>query len=193
MGQRATIQEPATESEAQDLKSFLEKGAGTAIEEIEAFAGGRGVTVALGKPATVPFRAETTELRQRIAEAEDNQVFLTISVDRVEGAGETVVHVFINKDDAGPRTLLSDSAYVGSFAFFCHAVDEQNFVCQIGTGERADLTFRFNVTSAVQRTEEAESARATLVVVPIDGRQPRSGTVNVSTTELRLARSVVKR
>ena len=193
MRQRERNQEPTTEDEANDLKDFLEKGARTDIEEIDTFEGARGVTVALGRPDTIPFRVETPELVQRVDEAEDNQVFLTVSVDRVEGATESLVHVFLNNEDAGPRTLLSDSSYIGSFSFFCHNVDQQSFVCEVGSGERTALRFRFNITSALKATDERAAPRATFVVVPIDGRQPRSATVNVGAAELQLARSVVAR
>jgi hypothetical protein len=186
-------EEPTTENEAQDLKSFLEKGAQTGIEEVERFQGGVGVTVALEKPAAVPFRAELPELSRRIAEADENQVLLTISVDRVEAAGETVVHVFLNKDDANAKTSLSDSHYIGSFAFFCHTVDANNFTCEVASGEKTELQFRFNVTSSLRRPEETGPPRATLVVVPIDGRTPRVASVRVSSADLQLVKSVVRR
>ena len=101
------------------------------------------------------------ELSRRLQEADDNQVFLTISVDRVEAAEESVVHVFLNKDDANVRTLLSDSHYVGSFAFFCHTVDRNNFICEQANGERTNLQFRFNVTSAVRSAEDKGPPSAT--------------------------------
>jgi hypothetical protein len=185
--------EPKSESEAQDLKRFLEKGARTSIEQIDSFQGGGAVTVALEKPASVPFRVEMPELSQRIEEADDNQVFLTIGVDRVEGAGESVVHVFLNKDDANAKTPLSDSHYVGSFAFFCHTVDANNFTCELASGQRTELQFRFNVTSSMQRPDETGQPRATLVVVPIDGRRPRAASVSVSSADLQLVKSVVRR
>jgi len=185
--------EPTTEKEAQDLKSFLEKGAATAIEEIDQFQGLAGVTAALDKPVSVPFRVELPELSKRIQEAEDNQVFLTISVDRVEAAGESMVHVFVNKDDANAKTPLSDSHYVGSFAFFCQRINPRSFTCELENGEKTELQFRFNVTAALRRSEDKGPPRATFVVVPIDGRQPKSASVSVSATELRLAKSVVRR
>ena len=151
------------------------------------------MTAALDKPVSVPFRVQLPELSKRLQEADDNQVFLTITVDRVEAAGESVVHVFLNKDDASAKTLLSDSHYVGSFAFFCHTVDQNNFICELASGEKTNLQFRFNVTSALRGAEDRGAPRVTLVVVPIDGRQPRSASVNVSAAELTLARSVVKR
>ena len=192
MGQTRN-EEPTSEDEAQDLKRFLERGAETSIEEIDRFPGGAGVTAALDKPVLVPFRVRLPELTSRLQEADDNQVFLTITVDRVEAAGESVVHVFLNKDDASAKTLLSDSHYVGSFAFFCHTVDRDNFICELASGEKTNLQFRFNVTSALSSTDDKGAPRVTLVVVPIDGRQPRAASVNVSAAELTLAKSLVKR
>ncbi len=193
MGQATRKGEPTTEKEAQDLKRFLEDGAQTSIEEIDRFEGAAGVTAALDKPVSVPVRVEMPELSSRIKEADDNQVFLTVNVDRVEAATESMVHVFLNKDDANAKTLLSDSHYVGSFAFFCQRVDANSFVCDIGSGEKTELQFRFNVTSALRNVEEKGAPRVTFVVVPIDGRQPRAAGVGLSAVGLSLAKSVVKR
>lgn len=194
MGQTTRSEEPATEEEARELRRFLEEGARTSIDEIDAFRGAAGMTAELGRPASIPFRVASSELAGRVREEPDNAVFLTISVDRVVGAGESVVHVFLNKEDANARTPLADSHLAGSFAFFCHPVDQENFVCQVGGGERTELRFRFNVTSVLRRTaEEVREPQATFVVVPIDGRRPSEASVNVSAAELRLAMSVVER
>ena len=139
------------------------------------------MTAALEKPVSVPFRVQLPELSRRLQEADDNQVFLTITVDRVEAAEESVVHVFLNKDDANVRTLLSDSHYVGSFAFFCHTVDQNNFICELANGEKTNLPVPLQRHLRRPRAAEDKGApRATLVVVPIDGRQPRTASVNVS-------------
>ena len=150
------------------------------------------MTAALDRPVSVPVRVQMPELSTRIKEADDNQVYLTIGVDRVEAAGESIVHVFLNKDDANAKTLLSDSHYVGSFAFFCHRVDANSFVCEIGSGERTEPVPLQHHLGPPERGGQG-GARVTFVVVPIDGRRPRAAGVGLSAVGLTLAKSVVKR
>jgi hypothetical protein len=188
-------EEPTNEDQTQDLKRFLENGAATSVEELEEFAGGTSVRATLAAPASVPFRVEQQELAGRIQEAEENQALLTVSVDRVEAPRDCLVHVFVNKPDADARTSLDDPHYAASFAFFCHTVAQRgnDFTCEIPGSDAVELRYRFNVTSVLERTGGSGTPQATFVVVPIEGRQPRTASVSVQSAELRLVKSVVNR
>jgi|GEM_PF-5871418 len=199
MAQKTTRNaEPTNEKETQQLKSFLQKGAATRIDEIDQFAGPAGVIANLGQPVTVPYRVDSAELDARVRQAEDNQTLLTIAIDRVVAATDCLVRVFINKDDADERTPLDDSHYLTTIAFFCHDAGGEggrDFTCQVGEEATTALRYRFNITRLLRDSGAFRKGEpgVTFVVVPVEGRQPRTAAVSVASTELRLVKSVVRR
>ncbi|HEX8475696.1 MAG TPA: tyrosinase family protein [Pyrinomonadaceae bacterium] len=118
-----------------------------------------------------------------------SQIRLSVGVKRPADTA-TAVHIFINTENAGPNTPLTDPGYVGTFAFFNG---------HEGHGRRGaaaaadnDLTFLFDVTDDIQELASVNPGRADgrsvrVTVVPVYGDDDgRRAEARVTTTNIRL-------
>lgn len=118
--------------------------------------------------------------------APSQRIRLAVSVQMPENL-QTGVRLFINTENPGPNTPITDPGYVGTFAFFG---DHDGGTGRGGTMDMSTLPFIFDVTDSVQRLSRASRLTAgssvRVSVVPIPSGRQRTREATVRTEQVRL-------
>lgn len=144
------------------------------IDVLQRFAAPQPVTSEIGKPATIRIPVDSRALR---AGGHPILVFHGVSMDHTE---DFSVHVFLDKPDAADDTPPDDPHLAGTFAFF------HDGAAHGGHGPSGG-DFIVDVSDAMERLGiEGGMVDVQVVLVPFQGRQPKTHTLTIAATELRL-------
>lgn len=155
-------------------------GASVSLDVLRRFTAPQPVVSEIDRPAAIRIAMDLQT--QRSAGGRTLLAFEGVSLEHTE---DFSVRVFLDKPDATAETPPDDPHFAGSFAFFdhegaSHAPGGGNFVLDI-----SDVLGRLNIG--------AGTLEINVVLVPYPGRQLKTRTLTITTTELRVARDVIQR
>lgn len=181
---------PNPEQELDALRTFLEKGAETTLDELETFEAAQPVEATLGKPGTVRFDISAARLLDRIGADEEQRVLLDIGTGDLKTPIGFAVHLFLNAPDATADTSERELGFETGFSFFCEPnQDVPEMSCPIGD---VVTTTRFDVTATLKELAAPDDPiTATLVVVPVVEGSANEASLSIRAAELSLVKSVV--
>jgi tyrosinase len=150
------------------------------VDVLRQFTAAQPAVAAIDKPAAIRIPVEPQVLR--IAGDRALLVFDGVSLNHTE---DFSARVFINKPDATADTPLDDPHLAGTFAFFDHEAAGASH-------DHGGGRFAFDVTDVMQRLDITGAAiEVEVVLVPFPGRQPRTRTLTIATTELQFVKEVI--
>ena len=144
-----------------------------------------GAPVSVQLDVTPALREHVNAATSVAAGARRTRLRLTVGVERPEDT-TTAVRVFVNTENAGPDTPITDPGYVGTFAFF-EGHDASHGAAAGATGTRP---FDFDVTEEIAKLAGAgrlpASASGGLKVTVVPIKPDTGGEARVRTNSIQL-------
>jgi tyrosinase len=164
----------AASPDSSAIQRAARHGASGQIDVVQRFTAPQPVTSEIGKPATIRIPMDPQALR---GGGHPMLVFQGVSIDHTE---DFSVHVFLNKPDATHETPPDDPNFADTFAFFHDGAAHGGHGCGNFVVDVSDVMKRLGI--------EGGMVEAQVVLVPFQGRQPRTHTLTISATELHLVK-----
>jgi tyrosinase len=156
-------------------------GASVDLDVLRRFPAGQPAVAEIDKPTAI--RIPVDPRAPRTAGDRTLLVFEGVSLNHTE---DFSVRVFINKPDATADTPPDNPHFAGAFAFFDHGVANANHDHDGGR-------FVLDVSDVMKRLRiVGGTVEVDVVLVPFAGRQPRTRTLTIATTELHFAKDVIQ-
>lgn len=185
------MREPTSSAEARKAEAFLKRGAAVSIKEVKRFRSAGPLRPAIGRAATTVFPITREKLLGGLGQ--DDRVLLSLDVIALESGDDFFVNVFLNQEGATAASATEDSGFAGGFAFFCDSTGrgKGHIFCPIPG--KSVLHYRIDATAALRKVRNAgERLQATLVLVPLEGREPKTRSMTVDAASLDIVRATVE-